>query len=275
MKYKLTSLLLGIMLFTSLGAFSNPEDDRLALIKHFKMILPDIDFEDYIHGSLSMNVQAMAQYESMMDFPAYSYDLAEGRQRWINPLGNGEHIYSCFKNGGINAAANYPYFDDAQGKVITFENAINDCLMDNNENEITYGSREMTLLTAYAKSLSDGERIKIKVDSPGALAAYEDGKQLFYRRQGQANFACSTCHVEHAGKFIRSEQLSMMIGQAAHWPEFRAGTEPTSLHARFIQCQKSTRTEPSEYNSTEFNNLEYFMTYMSNGLKMLTPVFRK
>jgi sulfur-oxidizing protein SoxA len=275
MKYKLTSILAGIILFASLEVIANPEEDRSALIKHFKTILPDINFEDYIYGSLSMNEQAMAQYESMMDFPAYSFDLAEGKKRWIEPFRNGEHIYSCFKNGGINVASNYPYFDEKQGKVVTFENAINDCLMDNNENEITYGSREMTLLTAYAKSLSDGEIVNIKVESPAAIAAYEDGKQFFYRRQGQAHFACSTCHVDNAGKFIRSEQLSMMIGQASHWPEFRAGTEPTSLHARFIQCQKSTRTPPNDYNSTEFNNLEYFMTFMSNGLKMLTPVFRK
>lgn len=275
MKYKLTTILLGLMLSASPGAYATPEDDRNALIKHFQTILPDIPFENYIYGSLAMSKQAMAQYENMMDFPSYTHDLEEGKQRWTTPLRNGAHIYSCFKNGGINAAANYPYFDDAQGKVVTFENAINDCLIDNNENEIMYGSREMTLLTAYAKSLSDGERVNIKVQSPAALAAYEDGKQLFYRRQGQANFSCATCHVEHAGKFIRSEQLSMAIGQASHWPEFRAGTEPTSLQARFIQCQKSTRTEPYEYNSTEFNNLEYFMTYISNGLKMLTPVFRK
>jgi sulfur-oxidizing protein SoxA len=275
MKFNLTSIFLGLVIFASLEAHASPEEDRNLLIKHFKTILPDINFEDYVYGSLAMNAQAMAQYESMMDFPAYSFDLAEGKKRWINPLKNGEFIYSCFKNGGINAASSYPYFDDKQDKVVTFENAINDCLMDNNENEITYGSREMTLLTAYAKSLSDGERINIKVQSPAALAAYEDGKQIFYRRQGQANFSCATCHVEHAGKFIRSEQLSMMIGQAAHWPEFRAGTDATSLQARFIQCQKSTRTEPYDYNSTEFNNLEYFMTYMSNGLKMLTPVFRK
>lgn len=275
MKYKLTSILLGLILFISLGAYASPEEDRNNLIKHFRNTLPDINFEDYIYGSLAMNAQAMEQYVSIMDFPSYSYDLAEGKQRWVNPLKNGEHIYSCFKNGGINVAAKYPYFDDAQGKVITFENAINDCLMDNNENEITYGSREMALVTAYAKSLSDGERVNVKVEGPGALAAYEDGKQLFYRRHGQANFSCATCHVENAGKFIRSEQLSMMLGQATHWPEFRGGTEATSLHTRFIQCQKSTRTVPNEYNSTEYNNLEYFMTYMSNGLKMLTPVFRK
>lgn len=133
----------------------------------------------------------------------------------------------------------------------------------------------MALLTAYAKSLSDNAKVNIKVKIAGALAAYEKGKQIYYERRGQLNFSCATCHVDYAGKFTRSEQLSMMIGQASHWPEFRAGTEPVTLQGRFIQCQKNTRAEPREFNSTDYNNLEYFMTYMSNGLKMQTPVYRK
>jgi len=226
-------------------------------------------------SALAMNPEAKEQYDSMMEFPPYAADVRQGGVQWETPFRNGNKFSSCFKYGGVNAAANYPYFDDKAGRVITFENAINDCLKINDEKEIKYGSREMALLTAYAKSLSDNARVNIKVKSAGALAAYEKGKQFYYQRQGQLNFSCATCHVDNAGKFTRSEQLSMMIGQASHWPEFRAGTEPVTLQARFIGCQKNTRVEPKEANSPEYNNLEYFMTYMSNSMKMLTPVFRK
>ena len=133
----------------------------------------------------------------------------------------------------------------------------------------------MAILTAYARSLSDKAKLSIKIKTPGALAAYEKGKQFYYQRQGQLNFSCATCHVDNPGKYIRSELLSMMVGQASHWPVFRAGTEPVTLQARFIGCQKNTRAEPKEANSPEYNNLEFFMTYMSNGLKMQSPVFRK
>jgi L-cysteine S-thiosulfotransferase len=275
MKHQLISILSGFLLFASLAVEAGPAEERNELLALYKRILPNIKFENYIHGSLAMNPQAMEQYESVMDFPPFAYDLYQGHLYWIKPFTNGKTFSSCFNDEGINAAAIFPYYDDHAGKVITFENAINNCLTNNDENEILYGSKEMALLTAYAKSLSDKEIIQIKIAGAGALAAYEEGRQAYYRRQGQLNFACSTCHIDNAGKFLRSEQLSMMMGQASHWPEFRAGTEPVTLQARFIQCQQSIRAEPNEFNSTEYNNLEFFMTYMSNGLKMQTPVFRK
>jgi len=35
------------------------------------------------------------------------------------------------------------------------------------------------------------------------------------------------------------------------------------------------RAKPLKANSEDYNDLEYFLTYMSNGLPMLTPVYRK
>ena len=194
---------------------------------------------------------------------------------WETPFRNGKTFSSCFKNGGKNVAGNYPYFDNAAGHVVTFENAINACLKKNGEAELEYGGSKMGLLTAYARSLSDGMKVNVKVRGKGALAAYEKGKKYYYTRNGQLNFSCASCHVQNAGKFIRSDQLSMMIGQASHWPEFRGGTDIVTLQKRFMQCQKNMRAKPLKANSEEYNDLEYYLTYMSNGLPMLTPVFRK
>lgn len=262
-------------MLVSIAAQATPEEDRKMLLNLYSKELPTIKFEDYIFGALALNAEAREQYDSVMEFPPFISDIHQGGILWEKPFRNHEKFASCFKYGGNNVAGNYPYFDDARGRVVTFENALNDCLRQNGEKELGYGSKEMALLTVYAKSLSDDTRIHIKVNSPGALAAFEKGKQTYFQRRGQLNFACATCHVDNAGKYIRSEQLSMMVGQAAHWPEFRAGTELVTLQGRFIQCQKNTRAEPREYNSEEYNNLEYFMTYMSNGLKLKTPVFRK
>ena len=275
MKHLFTSVIAGLLLISCLSANAGPEEDRNALIDHYKKLFPAIQFDDYVYGALAMNPEAKEQYDNMMDFPSFANDVRQGGVQWETAFKNGERFASCFKYGGANAAAVFPYFDDAANKVVTFENAINDCLKANNEKEIKYGSVEMALLTAYAKSLSDHAKVNIKIKSPGAIAAYEKGKHIYYERRGQLNFACATCHVDNAGKFTRSEQLSMMIGQASHWPEFRAGTEPVTLQGRFIQCQKNTRAEPREFNSADYNNLEFYMTYMSNGLKMQTPVFRK
>jgi L-cysteine S-thiosulfotransferase len=275
MKRKLTFMLAGLCLVTSFAAFSSPEQDRKQLLKDTKLTFPKIKFDDYIYGSLAMSADAKAQYDSIMEFPPFSVDMEEGKKLWETPFKNGKTFAACFPNKAKNVAGKYPYFDDKAERVVTFENAINDCLKANDEAEMKYGSREMGLLTAHAKSLSDGSKVDVKVKGKGALAAYEKGKQYYYERRGQLNFNCGTCHVNNPGKRTRSEQLSMLPGQASHFPVFRDGTTLITLQARFKQCAKNTRMPILEYNSEEYNNLEYFMTYMSNGLKMKTPVFRK
>ena len=279
MKRIITFIMVGLLLGCAHNAptadRSSPEADRIALIDHYKQIFPDIKFEDYIYGALAMNPDAKSQYDSFMEFPSYSIDLDKGKKMWETPFKNGKQYSSCFPNGGKNVAGDYPQFDNAANRVVTFEDAINACLKANGEGELKYAGEEMGLLTAYARSLSDGMKVNVKVEGAGALAAYEKGKKYYETRNGQLNFSCKSCHVQSAGKFIRSDQLSMMIGQASHWPEFRGGTDIVTLQGRFKQCEKNVRAKPKEANSEEYNNLEYYLTYMSNGLPMQTPVFRK
>ena len=280
MKKKITFIMAGLLLGCAhtgpaTGPSTGPAGDRAALINEYKQSLPGIKFEDYVYGALAMSPDAKSQYDEIMAFPPYSIDLDKGKKAWDTPFKNGKQFSSCFPNGGKNVAGNYPYFDNAANRVVTFENVINACLRANGEAELKYGESEMGLLTAYARSLSDGMKVNVKVEGAGALAAYEKGKKYYYARNGQLNFSCSSCHVQSAGKFIRSDQLSMMIGQASHWPEFRGGTDITTLQGRFKQCEKNVRAKPKDANSEEYNNLGYFMSFMSNGLPMQTPVFRK
>lgn len=275
MKRKLTYLLAGLLLLAGFAAQATPEQDYKALLKHYKELFPKVKPADYIYGSLALSADAKSQYDAIMEFPPFTMDMEEGAKIWDTPFKNGKTFASCFPNKGKNAAAKYPYFDDKAGRVVTFENALNDCLKANDEPELKYGSRELGLLSAHAKSLSNGSKVDVKVKGAGALAAYDKGKQYYYERRGQLNFACSTCHIDNAGKRTRSEELSMLVGQASHFPVFRDGTTLVTLQTRFKQCANNTRMPKLEFNSEEYNNLEYFMTYMSNGMKMITPVFRK
>lgn len=260
----------------SMNVYATPEQDRKQILDLYKNKFPNIKFNDYVYGALNLNPDAKAQYDSIMAFPPYTNELDKGQALWDKPFKNGKTFASCFPSGGKNVAGNYPMFDNASGKVVTFENAINACLKANGETEYKYDDmKTMGLVTAYAKSLSDGMKVNVKVEGPGALAAYESGKKRYFTRVGQLNFACATCHIDNPGNKVRTELLSPMVGHAAHWPEFRAGTDLVTLQGRFKQCNSQVRAVPLENNSEEYNNLEYFLTYMSNGLPMETPVFRK
>lgn len=258
------------------SAMAGPEDDRRYLLELYHSRFPQIQLADYINGALIFSADAKAQYDSMMIMPPWQDVIERGRKMWETPFKNGNTYMGCFRNGGKDAAGNYPYFDEKLGKVVTFEMAINRCRRDNAEAEYKYDDMAtMGTLTVYARSLSDGMPMNIKVDGPDAQAAYEAGKRLFYSRRGQLNFACATCHVGNAGNHVRNEFLSPVVGQTTHWPLFRGEGDLWTLQRRYAACNGLTRAVPFAIGSEEYNNLEYFHSYMSNGLPMHTAVWRK
>ncbi len=269
----LTALVCGIMIAPALA---DPESDRLAILALFKQKFPDIPLEAYVDGALMLSADAKSQFDSIMEFPPFQGDIDKGRHLWEKPFANGRRFADCFPNGGHQIAGDYPQYDAVADKVVTFEMALNHCLSQNGEAELKYSDKTtMGVLTAYARSLSDGMRMNVRVEFPGARTKYEDGKRRYYQRTGQFNFACASCHLENAGKILRTEVLSPVLGQATHWPVFRGGDNLNTLQMRFRRCLEQMRATPLAPGSEELNNLEYFHSYLSNGLPVRASVYRK
>lgn len=273
---KIALALLGAGLMASAVAQAGPEEDRKQLINYYKSVLPTVKFDDMIHGALALDKDAKSQYDSIMEFPPFESVIEAGKDMWEKPFKNGKTFASCFPNGGKNVVGNYPRFDASLNKVVTFEMDINQCLKANGEPEFKYGDvNTMGILTSYARTLSDGMKMNVKVEGASALAAYEAGKKFYFQRRGQLNFSCATCHVDNVGNRIRAEVLGPALGQSTHWPAFRAGERLTTLQARYRQCNNQVRAVPFDFSSEEYNNLEYYMSYRDNGLVLKASVFRK
>ncbi|MHB1233780.1 MAG: sulfur oxidation c-type cytochrome SoxA [Burkholderiales bacterium] len=276
MKKMLLAILSASLLFGAISANATPEQDRKQILEYFKHKFPNVKFDDYVHGALVFSPDALDQYREIMQFPPFESVIEKGKKMWETPFKNGKTYASCFPDGAKNIAGRYPYFDEKLGKVVTFEMAINACRKANGENELSYADMgTMGVLTSYARTLSDGMLMDIKVEGPRAEAAYERGKRHFYQRRGQLNFSCASCHVHQAGNIIRTEYLSPLLGQATHWPVFRGGENLFTLQKRYTGCNKLVRAVPFPFGSEEYNDLEYFHSYMSNGLPMHASVFRK
>jgi len=257
-------------------AHASPEKDRQEFIKYYTSKYPNIKVEDYVYGALAFDADSRAQYDAIMEFPPFESQIEIGRKMWETPFKNGKTYADCLPNDGKQIAGNYPMFDDAKGKVVTLENALNDCRVANGEPAYKVGDRAtLGFLTAYMRTLSDGMMMNIKVEGPKATAAYEDGKKTFFSRKGQLNFACSSCHVQNAGVRLRSELISPAVGHAVHWPVFRGGDNLVTLQNRYVGCFKQVRAVPPAIDSSTMNNLEYFHSALSNGLPMKASVFRK
>jgi sulfur-oxidizing protein SoxA len=268
--------LAGLALACGPAPGATPEEDREHLVELFQARFPGVPLEDYVYGAMIANPGAREQYEQIMEFPPFLEDIERGRRVWEAPFRNGKRIADCFPNGGHNVVGDYPYFDPTLGAVVTFEMALNRCLRDNGEAELPYGDpQSMGVLTAYARTLSDGMRMQIRIDSLEARRKYEAGRALFFRRIGQLNASCAGCHAYHAGSVMRTEIISPALGHATHWPIFRGGEELMTFQGRFKRCMEQMRAVPFGYNSEEWNDLEYFLSYLSNGLPLKSSVFRK
>ena len=255
---------------------ASPEQDRVEMIAFFQQRFPDVPLDAYINGALALSRDARAQFDSIMEFPPFQGEIDRGKRLWEKRFRNGRTFADCFASGGRGIAGNYPYHDGNSNRVVTFEMDINRCLRDNGESEFDYNDKAtMGLMGAYARTLSDGMRVNVRVEGSAALAKYEQGKKLFFTRTGQYNFACASCHMYNAGKILRTEILSPALGHATHWPVFRGGDDLYTLHMRYRRCLDQMRATVFAAGSEELNNLEYFHSYLSNGLLLRASVYRK
>ncbi len=251
----------------------DPAADAKAFQKYFTTKFPGLKLEDFVNGPYSMNEDMHRQWEEKEQFPPYEFALEAGKEMFSKPFKNGKTYADCFANGGIGVRQNYPYFDDKEGKVVTLELALNRCREANGETPFSYVKDEMASLTAYMAYTSRGKPMDIKIpDDPRALEAYENGKRYFYTRRGQLNFSCASCHVQSPGERIRAEVLAPALGILNALPIYRSewsGMGTTSR--RFVTCNSQTRAVPLDPQSDDYRDLEYYLSYVSNGLPISGP----
>lgn len=268
---------LGIVAAAPQPASATPEQDLKEFREYFKKRFPNVPFEDYVNGVYAIDAASRAQWEAIEDFPPYEINIEKGKELFNKPFKNGKTYASCFPNDGIGIRQNYPYFDKDSGKVITLESAINDCRVKNGEEPLKWKKGAIADISAYMAYTSRGNKMNIVVpNDPRAIEAYERGKHHFYAKRGQLNMACADCHVWNAGNRIRADLLSPALGHVTHFPVYRSKWgELGTLHRRYGGCNKQMRAKPFKAQSDEYRALEYFHSYMSNGLPVNGPGARK
>jgi len=270
-----------IFLFTLVvyqTTFAGPPEDRRAFVAYYESRFPDIPFAEYANGIYAIDRDARDQWLEIEEFPPYEFAIEQGADLWQEKFPDGKGYSDCFKDSANGVRQAYPKFDPQTGEVITLERAINLCRNEHGQKNLEFGNEQMLALSAFMAFESRGNSINIEVpgDDPRALAAYEQGKQFYYSKRGQLNLSCADCHVVSAGQYVRADHLSAGLGHPTHFPVYRSKFgSMLSLHQRFEGCIRDVRAKPFELQSKEYTTLEYFLTYMSNGLEVNGPGARK
>ena len=277
MKKILATLSLAVLIATPFTGSASPQQDLKDFQKYYMERFPNTPFDDFINGVYSIDAASREQWEEIEEFAPYELNISKGEALFNKPFANGKTYASCFDNDGIGVRQNYPYFDTERGEVITLELAINECRDANGEKRLGWKKGPIADISAYMAFTSRGKIIDIQIpDDPRALAAYERGKKHFYQKRGQLNMACADCHKFYAGSMVRADLLSPALGHLTHFPVYRSkwGGLGTT-HRRYGGCNKQVRAKPYPAQSEEYRALEYFHTYMSNGLAINGPGARK
>jgi L-cysteine S-thiosulfotransferase len=251
----------------------NPVAEAKAFRNYFTGRFPKLKLEDFVNGPYSLDEDMRRQWQEIEQFPPYEFALEKGKELFARRFANGKAYADCFADQGIGIRQNYPYFDQKAGEVVTLELALNDCREANGEPRLSYLGEEMAALTAYMALTSRGKPFDIKIpDDPRALEAYQNGKRYFYTRRGQLNFSCATCHVQNPGERLRAEVLAPALGILNAMPIYRSewGGMGT-ISRRFTSCNSQVRSVPLEPQSQEYRDLEYYLSYLSNGLPVSGP----
>ena len=248
-----------------------PDGVRNEMAATLRERMPQLAPQEYVLGAAALDADLRRAVEE--NAAASAPTVAAGQALWTRKFKNGRTLSGCFPNGGRRVAAAYPQFDPRLKRVITLEMAINQCLKAHGESLYEHGDpATMGAVMAYLRSLSNGQKVAVRVP-PAAEERFEQGRRLYVSRLGQRNYACASCHVRGAGKRYEDTPISPAIGQATHWPVIRNG-QAITLQERMRECLELMGAAPFPAGSEELNNLEYFLTYLSNGLPMAANPWR-
>jgi len=277
------SVLLVTGLFTGAinAGSASVEDDIAAFQGYFQKQFPEVALVDYKDGvnSLPQYAHRRANWEILMEFPPYELEMETAREEWATPFANGKTFSDCFADKP--PANHYPYYDAASDDIRTVVGDINACLEANGEQPIeNLKNGKIARLVAAFKEQFNGEAMAVEVTSDGARAWYEKGKEFYWTKRGQLNFACADCHVHSAGKSIRGDVLSAGLGHTTGFPVYRtkwavAGKPWGTVHRRYGGCNTQVRAASFKPQGPEYKALEFYEAVMNTGVPLQVPSQRQ
>ena len=171
-------------------------------------------------------------------------------------------------------AARYPKYDAGAGQVIDLGRRINGCVVGGlGAPKLAWESDDLLGLEAYIALQSRGMPLDVSIEGP-AHATWEAGRELYFKRIGQLDLACSGCHDASWGRTLLAETISQ--GHPTGWPAYRLEWQrPGSLQRRLRACFNGVRAAMPVFGSPDLVALELYLAWRAKGLPLEAPAVRR
>tara|TARA_B100000614_G_scaffold243743_1_gene247221 strand:- start:204 stop:992 length:789 start_codon:yes stop_codon:yes gene_type:complete len=204
--------------------------------------------------------------------------VEDGERLWNEVEGEaGKSCASCHGDAAESmrgVGATYPKYVESVGTLRNLGQQIDACRRDRMKAEpFEPESKPLLSLMTYVRHQSLGMPVNVSTDGP-AREWYERGDKLYHQRIGQMDLACSMCHDDRTGHYLRAEHISQ--GQTNGFPTYllRWGSA-ASTHRRFQFCNEQARAEPLPIWDDDYLAIELYVAARGNGLPIETPAVRR
>ena len=276
------SVCVAALTLTTIAVNATPVDDKLSIdgVPMMSRVAPPAGhpLSEIISGWHYRTPETRAMEIDTFENPGL-LTVEQGADLWNSVEGSaGKSCASCHDDAAVSMkgiGANYPKWDATNNKPINIENQINACRVNNMGAEAyKFDKGGQKPLTAYIKHQSLGMPVSVDLAQGDMQAWWEKGKETYYKRTGQLDLSCASCHEQNNGKHIRADHLSQ--GNVNGFPTFRLKQGAlVSLHNRFRGCIRDTRAEYPAAFSDELMGLEVYVTWRGTGLSVETPAVRQ
>lgn len=182
------------------------------------------------------------------------------------------HLHAPTSMKGV--ALKYPQWDGRTKQLINLEKQINACRVKKQHlKPLSYESDELLALTSWIALASRGMKLEKKIDQ-NLLPAFERGQAFYEKRIGQNNLSCAHCHTANFGQRLGGEIISQ--GQPHAYPAYRLEWQKMgSLQRRLRACLSGVKAEILPFGSEELLELELYLNFRGQGLRLESPGVRR
>lgn len=227
-------------------------------------------------GYAAMSAETRAMQDDDAANPAMLWVL-EGERLWQQKTGRADRAcadcHGRVADSMRGVAARLPAVDAESARPLNLEQRINRCRSRHQQAPaLAYESRELLALAALVGHQSRGAPIAVASDAATQpfIAA---GRALFQRRMGLLNLACAQCHDERWSQHVGGNPITQAMPTG--YPLYRLEWQGLgSLQRRLRGCMASLRAEPYAYGAPELVELELFLMWRAQGLRLETPAVR-
>jgi len=178
--------------------------------------------------------------------------------------------------------AGFPRYLKDFKQVVTLSQALQGLMSKNDHKPFKLKSSDMFDMSAYAKSIANGEKSNIDVKAnPQMKEAYALGKVTFETPRGGRGLSCLSCHsTDVIGSVLRTQPLPDLSAKgnapAATWPAYRmTKSSLRSLPRRFQGCMNNALLKVIPLGSPEMVALEVYLTDEAKGAEIAIPGLKR